>query len=74
LQDAADLVEGKSKEGSKRYTKEEYDSLLKAGLVSEKDFIRIGFDEYVYLDETNKLLSEINDKVGLVVDDERQAL
>jgi hypothetical protein len=74
LQDAADLVEGKSKEGSKRYTKEEYDSLLKAGLVSEKDFIRTGFDEYVYLDETNKLLSEINNKVGLVVDDGREAL
>jgi hypothetical protein len=68
------LVEGKRKEGSKRYTKEEYDGLLKAGLATETEFIRIGFDEYVYLDETNKLLSEINDKVGLVIDDGRETL
>lgn len=59
-------VRGLVENGETTFSSENKASLISAGF-SEADFIRTGFDEWTYIGEdTNTLLEQIDEKVGLI--------
>ena len=64
LEELAKSVQDKVSDGSKIFTKEERNALVNAGF-GEGLFVQVGVDEFVFMGETNQLLSDIE---GYVID------
>ena len=58
----------KAREGTRNFSKEEYDSLVKAG-VSEEGFARGLSGEYYYVGDTSDLENELIDRQQEIIDD-----
>lgn len=67
LNEAINTVNEKAENDEKIYNEQEYGQLIELEAAKASDFERVGIDEYVYLGETESLLTSLDNNVGKIL-------